>query len=144
MLSPCWESSRFRRWRSHILVKHRHQHIILNTVTFQNATIWIVTGAKTEVCIVYILAYFPGVARVFIYPNLIVICVPILAEIAHVDGIFSIITSTLLGGTLPTRRLIYILLHIRTNYSVEYPTVNSFIPWHQVTNDATNMHQTVT
>jgi hypothetical protein len=74
----------------------------------------------------YILAYFPGVARVFIYPNLIVICVPSLAEIAHLGGIFLIITSTLLGGTLPTRRLIYILLHLRTNYSVEYPTVNSF------------------
>jgi hypothetical protein len=27
-----------------------------------------------------ILAYFPGVARVFIYPNLIVICVPSLAD----------------------------------------------------------------
>jgi hypothetical protein len=26
------------------------------------------------------LAYFPGVARVFIYPNLIVICVPSLAD----------------------------------------------------------------
>jgi hypothetical protein len=73
-----------------------------------------------------ILAYFPGVARVFIYPNLIVICVPNLAEIAHLDAIFSIIISTLLGGALPTRRLIYILLHLRTNYSVEYPTVNSF------------------
>jgi hypothetical protein len=55
-----------------------------------------------------ILAYFPGVARVFIYPNLIVICVTSLSEIAHLDGIFSIITSTLLGDTLPTRRLIYI------------------------------------
>jgi hypothetical protein len=74
----------------------------------------------------YLLAYFPGVARVFIYPNLIVICVPSLAEIAHLDGLFSIITSTLLGDTLPTRRLIYIMLHLRTNYSVEYPTVNSF------------------
>jgi hypothetical protein len=72
------------------------------------------------------LAYFPGDARVFIYLNLIVICVPSLVEIAHLDGIFSIITSTLLGGTLPTRRLIYILLHLRTNYSVEYPTVNTF------------------
>jgi hypothetical protein len=50
------------------------------------------------------LAYFPGVARVFIYPSLIVICVPSLAEIAHLDGIFSIITSTLLGGTLFPRR----------------------------------------
>jgi hypothetical protein len=58
---------------------------------------------------IFILAYFPGVARVFIYPNLIVIFVPSLAEIAHLDGTFSIITSTLLGGTLPTRRLIYIL-----------------------------------
>jgi hypothetical protein len=77
------------------------------------------------VCFIYLLAYFPGVARIFIYPNLIVICVPSLAEIAHLDGIFSIITSPLLGGTLPTRRLIYILLHLRTNYSVEYP-VNSF------------------
>jgi hypothetical protein len=27
-----------------------------------------------------ILAYFPGIARVFIYPNLIVICVPSLAD----------------------------------------------------------------
>jgi hypothetical protein len=72
------------------------------------------------------LAYFPGVARVFIYPNLIVICVTSLAEIAYIDGIFSIITSTLLGGTSPTRWLIYILLYLRTNYSVEYPTVNSF------------------
>jgi hypothetical protein len=73
------------------------------------------------------LAYFPGDARVFIYPNLIVICVPSLAEIAHLDGIFSIITSMLLGGTLPARRLIYILLHLRTNYSGKYPTVISFI-----------------
>jgi hypothetical protein len=73
-----------------------------------------------------LLAYFLGVAQVFIYPNLIVICVLSLAEIAHLAGIFSIITSTLLGGTLPTRRLIYILLHLRSNYSVEYPTVNSF------------------
>jgi hypothetical protein len=54
-----------------------------------------------------------------IYPNLIVICVPSLAEIAHLDGIFSIIiTSMLLGGTLPTHRLVYVLLHLRTNYSV--------------------------
>jgi hypothetical protein len=74
-----------------------------------------------------LLAYFPGVARVLIYPNLIVICVPSLAEIAHLDGTFSIITYTLLGGTLLTRRLIYVLLHLRTNYSVEYPTVNAFI-----------------
>jgi hypothetical protein len=50
---------------------------------------------------IYILAYFAGVGRVFIYPNLIVIYVPSLAEIAHLDGIFSVITSTLLGGTLP-------------------------------------------
>jgi hypothetical protein len=64
--------------------------------------------------ILLLLAYFPGVARVFIYPNLIVMCVPSLAEVAHLDGIFSIITSTLLGGTLPTRRLIYVLLHPRT------------------------------
>jgi hypothetical protein len=70
-------------------------------------------------CVIYrTLADFPGVARVFIYPNLIVICVPSLAEIAHLDGIFSIITSMLLGGTLPTRRLIYTLLHLHTNYSV--------------------------
>jgi hypothetical protein len=73
----------------------------------------------------YKLAYFSGVARVFIYPNLIAICVPSLAEIAHLDGILNN-NSTLLGGALPTRRLIYILLHLRTNYSVEYPTVNSF------------------
>jgi hypothetical protein len=64
------------------------------------------------------LAYFPDVAQVFIYPNLIVICVPSSAEIACLDGIFSIITSTLLGGTLSTRGLIYILLYLRTNYSV--------------------------
>jgi hypothetical protein len=76
--------------------------------------------------LIVVLAYFPGVARVFNYPNLIVICVPTLAEIAHLDGIFTIITSMLLDGILPTRRLIYILLHLRTNYSVEYPTVNSF------------------
>jgi hypothetical protein len=44
----------------------------------------------------------PGAAQVFIYPNLIVICVPSLTEIAHIDSIFSIITSTLLGGTLPS------------------------------------------
>jgi hypothetical protein len=50
---------------------------------------------------IYILPYFPGVSRVFIYPNLIVICVSSLAEIAHFNGIFSIITSTLLGGTYP-------------------------------------------
>jgi hypothetical protein len=43
-----------------------------------------------------LLAYFPGVAWLFIYPN-----VPSLTEIAHLDSIFSIITSTLLGGTLP-------------------------------------------
>jgi hypothetical protein len=91
-----------------------------------------------------IIAYFPGVARVFIYPNLIVICVPSLAEIAHLDGIFSIITSTLLGGTLPTRRLINILLHLRTNYSVEYPTVTPLHSTSPVTNVATNMLQTVT
>jgi hypothetical protein len=86
------------------------------------------------------LAYFPGVARVFIYPNLIVVCVPSLAEIAHFDGIFSIITSTLLGGTLPTRRLIYIILHLRgvPNSKLLY------IPRHQVTIVATNMLQTVT
>jgi hypothetical protein len=35
------------------------------------------------------LAYFPGVARVYIYPNLIVICVPSLAEIAHLYGILN-------------------------------------------------------
>jgi hypothetical protein len=81
------------------------------------------------VCLAFIklLAYFSSVARVFIYPNFIVICVPNLAEIAHLGGIFSIITSTLLGGTLLTRRVIYIPLHLRTNYSVEYPTVNSII-----------------
>jgi hypothetical protein len=79
----------------------------------------------TVVLYLFKLAYFPSVARVFIYPSLIVICVPSLTEIAHLDDIFSIITSTLLGGTLPTRRLIYTLLHFRTNYSVEYPTVNS-------------------
>jgi hypothetical protein len=72
-------------------------------------------------------------------------CVPSLAEVAHLDGIFSLITSTLFGGTLPTRRLIYILLHLRTNYSVEYPTLKLlYIPRHQVTNVATNMLQTVT
>jgi hypothetical protein len=74
-----------------------------------------------------ILVYFPGVARVFIYPNLIVICVPSLAEIAHLDGIFSIITSTLHGGTLPTRGLIYILLHLRTNYSVAASSLSHHI-----------------
>jgi hypothetical protein len=73
------------------------------------------------------LAYFPGVARVFIYPNLIVICVPSLAEIAHLDGIISIITSTLLGGTLPTRGLIYILLHPRTNYSMAASSLSHHI-----------------
>jgi hypothetical protein len=53
-------------------------------------------------CFLYsLLTYFPGVARVFIYPNLIAIYVPRLAEIAHLDGILSIITSTLLDGTLP-------------------------------------------
>jgi hypothetical protein len=29
---------------------------------------------------IYILAYFPDVARVFIYPNLLVICVPSLSD----------------------------------------------------------------
>jgi hypothetical protein len=72
-------------------------------------------------------AYFPGVARAFIYPNLIVICVPSLAEIAHLDGIFSIITSTLLGGTLPTRGLIYILLHLRTKYSMAASSLSHHI-----------------
>jgi hypothetical protein len=75
---------------------------------------------------IYSLALYPRRCSGIFYPNLTVICVPSLAEIAHLDGIFSIITSRLLGGTLPTRRLIYILLHLRTNYSVEYPTVNSF------------------
>jgi hypothetical protein len=74
-----------------------------------------------------ILAYFPGVARVFIYPNLIVICVPSLAEIAHFDDIFSIITSTLLGGTLPTRWPFYILLHLCTNYSVAASSLSHHI-----------------
>jgi hypothetical protein len=73
-----------------------------------------------------LLAYFPGVARLFIYPNLIVICVLSMAEIAHLGGIFSIITSKFLGDTLRARRLMYILLHLLPNYSVEYPTVNSF------------------
>jgi hypothetical protein len=73
------------------------------------------------------LAYFPGLVRVFIYPNLIVICVPILAEIAHLVCIFSIITSTLLGSTLPTRRLIYIRLHLPTNYSVVASSL-----WHHI------------
>jgi hypothetical protein len=50
---------------------------------------------------IYQLAYFAGVARVFIYPNHILVGVPSLTEIKHLDGIFSIITSTLLGGTLP-------------------------------------------
>jgi hypothetical protein len=92
-----------------------------------------------------ILAYFPGGARVFIYPNLIVICVPSLAEIAHLDGIFSIITFTPLGGTLPTRQLIYILLHLRTKLFSGVPNSKLLnIPRHQVTNVATNMLQTVT
>jgi hypothetical protein len=94
----------------------KHTYIHTHTHTHTHTSIYIYID---------ILAYFPGVARVFIYPNLIVICVPNLAEIAHLGGILSIITSTLLGGTLPTRRLIYILLHLRTNYSVEYPTLNS-------------------
>jgi hypothetical protein len=63
----------------------------------------------TSILYRYRLAHFPGAARVFIYPSLIVMCVPSLAEIVHLDGIFSITTSTLVGGTLPTRRLIYII-----------------------------------
>jgi hypothetical protein len=59
------------------------------------------THTQTYIFIGIRLAYLPGVARVFIYPNLIVVCVPSLAEIAHFDGILSITTSTLLGGTLP-------------------------------------------
>jgi hypothetical protein len=35
---------------------------------------------RTVVNFSRILAYFPGVARVFIYPNLIVLCVPSLAD----------------------------------------------------------------
>jgi hypothetical protein len=79
------------------------------------------------VFILKLLAYFPGVARVFIFPNLIVIFVPSLAEIAHLDGIFSIITSTLLGGTLPTRGLIYILSHLRTDYSMAASSLSHYI-----------------
>jgi hypothetical protein len=67
------------------------------------------------------------ITRVFIYPNLIVICVPRFAEIVHLDDILSIITSTLLGGTLPTRRLIYILLHLRINYSVAASSLSHHI-----------------
>jgi hypothetical protein len=63
-----------------------------------------------HLALIAILAYFPGVARVFIYPSLIVICVPSLA-----DNVY-----TLLGGILPTRRLIYILLHLRTNYTLTW------------------------
>jgi hypothetical protein len=88
-----------------------------------------------------ILAYFPGDARVFIYPNLIVICVPSLTEIAHLDGIFSIITSTLLGGTLP------ISTYCTSSHQLFSGVPNSkhlYIPRHQVTNVATNMLQTVT
>jgi hypothetical protein len=44
-------------------------------------------GTYIAVMFYYILAYLPGVARVFIYPSLIVICVPSLAEIAHLHGI---------------------------------------------------------
>jgi hypothetical protein len=57
----------------------------------------------------FLLGNFPGVARVFIYPNLVVIRVPSLAEIAHLDVIFSIITSTLVGGTSPTYCYIFAL-----------------------------------
>jgi hypothetical protein len=77
----------------------------------------------------YRLAYFPSIAWVFIYPNLIVICVPSLAKIAHFDGIFSIITSKLLGGTLllfPRHCPGIYLSQSYSHISVEYPTVNSF------------------
>jgi hypothetical protein len=51
---------------------------------------------------IYILAYFPGVARVVIYPNLIVICVPSLADnfyapwrfIAHTSADLHTVTSS--------------------------------------------------
>jgi hypothetical protein len=50
------------------------------------------------------LAYFPGVARVFIYPNLVVICVSSLA-----DNLYA-----------PWRYITHwsadLLLHLRTNY----------------------------
>jgi hypothetical protein len=42
--------------------------------------------SQTKATLLLLLDYFPGVARVFIYPNLIVICLPSLAEIAHLDG----------------------------------------------------------
>jgi hypothetical protein len=111
----------------------KHKKIMLiNILPTHDLPVRTEAGRKSTTRCTYLLtiactlAYFPGIARVFIYPNLIVICLPSSAEIAHLKGIFSIITSTLLGGTLPTRRLIYILLHLRTNHSVEYPTVNSF------------------
>jgi hypothetical protein len=78
-------------------------------------------GEASRNCFIYIYiyigTYFPGVARVFIYPNLIVMCVPSLAEIAHLGGILSIVTSTLLGGTLPTYCYIFTLT---IQWSTEY------------------------
>jgi hypothetical protein len=74
---------------------------------------------RLQACVLFYfyktLTYFPGAARVFIY--LIVICVPSLAEITHLDGIFSIITSTFFGGTLPLfpRRCPGIELHTVTS-----------------------------
>jgi hypothetical protein len=51
------------------------------TITFISATERMNAGHQAGRVRNYkILAYFPGVARVFIYPNLIVICVPSLAD----------------------------------------------------------------
>jgi hypothetical protein len=46
------------------------------------------------------LAYFPGVARVFIYPNLIVICVPSLADNFYAPWRYIVLISPALPGYL--------------------------------------------
>jgi hypothetical protein len=56
-----------------------------------------------------LLAYFPSVAQVFIYPNLIVICVPSLADNFYAPWRYITHLSA-----------IYILLHLRTNYMLTW------------------------
>jgi hypothetical protein len=46
---------------------------------------FIITDLEFRDTFTCLLGYFPGVAQVFIYPNLIVICVPSLAEIVHLS-----------------------------------------------------------
>jgi hypothetical protein len=72
-----------------------------------------------DFCAYSILAYFPGVARVFIYSNLIFICVPSLTDLHTVTS-----PHQLFSGVPNSKHL--------------------YIARHQVTYVATNMLQTVT